>query len=60
MKYVVEMGSGSMTYIHCCISIGSAIQKLMVGRAEIQAVYNATTYTFQNEESTLTNYSHAQ
>jgi hypothetical protein len=31
MKYVVEMGSGSLIYISCLIKTGSGIQKLMGG-----------------------------
>jgi hypothetical protein len=31
MKYVVEMGSGAMTYIPSFIKIGSAIQKFIRG-----------------------------
>jgi hypothetical protein len=29
MKYAIEMGSGTMTYIPSCIKTGSGIQNLM-------------------------------
>jgi hypothetical protein len=36
MKYVIVLGSGAVITTQSCIKIGSGIQKLMVGRGDIQ------------------------
>jgi hypothetical protein len=36
MKYAVDMDSGSMIYVPSFINIGSGIQKLIRGYADIQ------------------------
>jgi hypothetical protein len=56
MNYVVNMGSGDMTYVHNIIKIGSGIQKLLAEiRIDTQTARwsHNPTLIFQNKESRL-------
>jgi hypothetical protein len=55
MKYVVEMGSGVMTYIPSFIKIGSGIQKLIEGIHGQHGDVISLLLFFQNKESGLRN-----